>query len=456
MRSTSKEIREEIAALIQKGRDVIERAEAEHRGLTAEDRETIDRIHEKAKAKREDMTRAEAQEQFEQGMSQFGSGPNPFGIDFAAARGEIVDDATYRAQYGRIDSAFNAWAKAAIGVPVPRDEADALKNLGYETAAPEMTFALASHDGASGAGLAALRTGLGRNVWNALTTGVDTGGGFIVRQGFVRALEVALLAASGMLQASTVLRTQTGEELPYPTCDDTSEEGELLPEKGYATEGDMDFGSLKLRSYTFSSKIVRVQQQLIRDASIDAGAVIGRLLGERLGRGLNRNCTAGTGAAQPSGIVPMATLGVTAATATAITADNVIELIYSVDGAYRTAGAGFMMADAIFKEVSLLKDGSGNYLLRAGLAEGPRETIRGWPVRVNAHMDATLTASKKIMLFGQLTKYIIRQVGRLRVQRFVERWGEYNQLGFLAFQDYDGGLLDAGTHPVKYLQMNSA
>jgi HK97 family phage major capsid protein len=57
------------------------------------------------------------------------------------------------------------------------------------------------------------------------------------------------------------------------------------------------------------------------------------------------------------------------------------------------------------------------------------------------------------MIFGQLNRYKIRDVANLRLVRMNERYADYDQVGFVAFSRHDGRLLDAGTHPVKYLAM---
>jgi HK97 family phage major capsid protein len=181
------------------------------------------------------------------------------------------------------------------------------------------------------------------------------------------------------------------------------------------------------------------------------------LLGERLGRIQNTHLTTGDGAAKPKGIVTAATLGRTTASATAITADDFIRLIHSVDPAYRgSPGVAFMMHDNIFLEVSLLKDSNNNYLVRptvdAAFTGATPYRIRGFNVATNQAMASSLASANKTALFGDFSKYMIREVGNMELIRLVERFAEYFQEGFIASLSFDGNLLDAGTNPVKYLQ----
>ena len=181
-----------------------------------------------------------------------------------------------------------------------------------------------------------------------------------------------------------------------------------------------------------------------------------QMLGERLGRIQNRRCTTGDGAAKAEGITVASTEGKEAASATALDADEIIELIHSVDPSYRSQGSRFMMHDSVFLQVTLLKDGEGNYLHQPGLADGSDLRVRGYPVTINQHMASSVAASAKVMLFGLLSKYLIREVSTMRLRRLVERFAEYDQTAFLALLSFDGGLLDAGTHPVKHMVMAAA
>ena len=168
---------------------------------------------------------------------------------------------------------------------------------------------------------------------------------------------------------------------------------------------------------------------------------------------VNTHFTAGDGVSKPSGVMTEATLGVTAASATEFTADELIDLEHSVDRAYRR-NARLMMNDDALRVVKKLKDGAGRYLWLASPADGEPDTILGHAYTINQDVPAIAPSAKSI-LFGDFSKYYIRRITGARVLRLVERYADYNQIAFVAFQRWDGALIDAGTHPVKYLQMHS-
>jgi len=295
-----------------------------------------------------------------------------------------------------------------------------------------------------------------REEQRALSAYKGTAGGFVVGSTLVNALERNMLAFGGVEQVASVIVTNTGEEMGWPTADDTSNEGEMLGENtatGYDEEPTLAL--VKWNAYEFSSKQLMVPVRLLEDAPTSFAEELGSMLGERIGRAKNRKFTTGTGNNQPKGIVIAATLGRTTDAATVIAADDILRLEHSVDPAYRTQGCRFMMHDNIVLEVRLLKDGEGRYMWRAGLQDGRPDSLNGYGVTINQHMDSAATASNKVILFGAMSYYKVRRVRQLVILRLKERRAEYRQEVFICFERADGNLLDAGTHPVKYMQMHA-
>lgn len=284
--------------------------------------------------------------------------------------------------------------------------------------------------------------------YRAQSVGTDSAGGYTVPEGFVANLEKAKLHFGGMNQVASIVRTAEGNQLPWPTVNDTGNAGVLLGENTQVAEQDVVFGEKVFNAYKYSSKLVRVSQELLEDSAFDMASELGSMLGERLGRILNTQFTTGTGSAQPNGIVTASTLGVTAAGAAAITFDEIIDLEHSVDVAYRM-GAKYMLADATLKLVRKLKDSDLGYIWNRADAGAPA-MLNGYEYVVNNDMPAATTGLKSV-LFGDMTKYKIREVNSIRIKRLVERYADYDQEGFVAFIRADGELLNAGTNPVKHL-----
>jgi HK97 family phage major capsid protein len=282
----------------------------------------------------------------------------------------------------------------------------------------------------------------------AQSVGTNSEGGFTVPDEMMQAIEVALLAYGGVRENATVIRTATGADLPIPTVNDTSNKGAILAENTQVSDVDVTFGQLVLQSYKYSSKQVKASVELLQDSSINLPAFLGAALGERLGRILNEHFTTGTGTNQPNGIVTgSADSGVTTASNTAITRDELVSTMMSVDASYRRDGK-WMISDTILQQILKLTDATNQPLWLPGQNGPIGDTILGAPYVINNDMPTG--ASAKAVLFGDLSKYIVREVVGMEFLQLNERYADYHQVGFLAFLRANGDLLNAGTNPVKY------
>jgi HK97 family phage major capsid protein len=294
-------------------------------------------------------------------------------------------------------------------------------------------------------------------IGDAPQTVTTTGGGYIVKPATMAgAIEQAMLAFNPMESIAEVITTSSGEDINFPTNNDTSNAGEMVAINTLVTEAALTFGTMALKAYKGSSKDVIVPFELFQDGNFNVEAYVGERLGERLGRLMAAQCTTGAGTTAPTGVATIATAGLTAASATAITADEIIDLIHSVDPAYRQAAMrpALMLNDTTLKLIRKLKDGNGQYLWQPGMSAGVPQTIFGQPVIVNPAMPAP-TAGLVPVVYGAFSKFLIRKVGEVRVIRDPYTYSTKDQTLFVAFVRFDSNLLDAGTHPIKKLTMHA-
>lgn len=285
----------------------------------------------------------------------------------------------------------------------------------------------------------------------AMGVAVPTGGGFGVADEDMAPIMNAMKFYGGMRQAGcTILTTATGADLPVPTADDTGNTGEQLGENTTVSEQDITIGQKILRAYIYSSKLIRVSYALLQDAAFDVEGWLNQRLGERLGRITNTKFTTGSGAATPEGVVTGSTYcGTTTASATAITWAELVDLELSVDRAYRQ-NARYMFNDTTLKGLKQLVDGVSRPIWVPGTALREPDTINGYPYVINSDMASPI-ASAKAVLFGDFQYYWIRDVQDITLIRLTERYADYLQVGFMAFSRHDGQLIDAGQHPIKHL-----
>lgn len=275
----------------------------------------------------------------------------------------------------------------------------------------------------------------------------DAAGAYTVPEGFAGEVEVALKRHGGIRNAASILRTASGNDLPYPTLDDTANEGRQLAENTAVTETDLTFGQIVFKAFKFSSDAIKVPVELLQDTGVPLEAIIGAQLGERIARLTNKKFTIGTGTGEPHGIMVAAATGVTGASTSTVTYDELIDLIHSVDPAYR-ANASFMFNDATLKVIRKLKDADNRPLWEPSVKAGVPDMLLGYPVIINQEV-ASMAAGAESIAFGDLSKHTIREVRGITLVRLNERYMDAHQVGFLAFYRGDSRYLNAGTGPVK-------
>jgi HK97 family phage major capsid protein len=274
----------------------------------------------------------------------------------------------------------------------------------------------------------------------------DAAGGFLVPEGFRSRLMETLKFYGGTRGVVGNIVTATGNDLPWPTNDDTGNVGAYLAENTQMQEQDVTFGQRKLAAHTLSSKIVKVSLQLLQDSAFDLDTWLPRKLGERIGRRENTAFTVGTGSDEPEGVVANATVGKTGASGqvTSVTYDDIIDLEHSVDVAYRNQRSRFMFHDLTLAALRKVKDGNGQYLWQPSIQNGVPDSFNGRPYTINNDMPVQ-AASAKSILFGDFELgYIIRDVRAVQMLRLTERYADYLQVGFLGFTRHDGKPDDSG------------
>jgi HK97 family phage major capsid protein len=291
----------------------------------------------------------------------------------------------------------------------------------------------------------ALRTGwVDGSELRAAGVATASAGGYTVPPAFRAKLVEQMSFVAPMRQYAEVITTDTGANLPWPTVDDTANEGAILAENTQVSEQDFVFGQASLDAYMYTSKLVRVSFQLLNDNAFNLEAYLARALGQRIGRIQNRHFTVGTGTGQPDGIVTGATVGKVGATGqtTTVTYDDLVDLTDSIDLAY-AGNQQFMMSQSARKAIRKLKDSQGRPLWEPSLQVGTPDTLLGYGIALNNLVPAPAASAKSILFGNFRDAYLIRDVSDVQLLRLQERYADFLQVGFLAFARADGTLQNA-------------
>lgn len=251
-----------------------------------------------------------------------------------------------------------------------------------------------------------------------------------------------------ILETSTVLNTAGGENLQIPS--QASWSTATLPGEGTAIpESDPGFNAfITLSAYKYSF-LTQLSTELIEDSGVDILGFLAQQTGNALGFAVGSALTVGSGTNQPRGIVTASSVGGTAGTATAFTADNLIDLVYSLDGAARLLpGCGFMMNGKSIGQVRKLKDTAGNFVFAPSLSADARDMLLGKPIYENPNMVDVATGTKSV-LFGHLPSYYVRTVGGLKLERSDDFAFNTGLVTFRATWRVDGNLPQ--TSHIKHL-----
>lgn len=277
------------------------------------------------------------------------------------------------------------------------------------------------------------------SVLNALQEGTDSEGGYLVPDEFERTLVEALEEENVFRTLAHVIRTSSGDrKIPVVASKGSAS---WVDEEGAYQESDDAFSQVSIGAYKLGT-MIKVSEELLADSVFDLEAYISKEFARRIGSREEESFFNGDGKGKPLGILAAAggaEVGVTAASATAITADEVIDLFYSLKAPYRK-NAVWLLNDATVKQIRKLKDSTGQYLWQPSLVAGTPDTILGRPVKTSAFMP-TAAAGAKTIAFGDFKYYWIADRQGRTFKKLSELFAATGQVGFMGTQRVDGKLI---------------
>ena len=289
------------------------------------------------------------------------------------------------------------------------------------------------------------------SVLNALQEGTDSEGGYLVPDEFERTLVEALEEENVFRTLAHVIRTSSGDrKIPVVASKGSAS---WVDEEGAYQESDDAFSQVSIGAYKLGT-MIKVSEELLADSVFDLEAYISKEFARRIGAREEESFFNGDGKGKPLGILAAAgdaEIGMTAASATAITADEVIDLFYSLKAPYRK-NAVWVLNDATVKQIRKLKDTTGQYLWQPSLVAGTPDTILGRPVKTSAFMP-TAAAGAKTIAFGDFKYYWIADRQGRTFKKLSELFAATGQVGFMGTQRVDGKLILP--EAIKVLQQKS-
>ena len=296
----------------------------------------------------------------------------------------------------------------------------------------------------------------GRVDYRSLSKGAATAGGNTVPTSFYDQLIAHLIEVSGVMMAGpTVLNTDSGENIEVPTTTAHSS-GAIVSEGAAIGASDPAFAKRTLGAYKYGV-LIQVSSELLADTGVDLEGYLAMQAGRALGNAFGAHLVTGTGSSQPTGVITSASTGVTggAGVTGAFTADNLIDLYFSVIAPYRNSqSCSWLMKDSTLAAVRKLKDTTNQYLWQPSVQVGVPDTLLGKPVVTDPNVAAVALSAKSVA-FGDFSAYFVRQVNGVRFERSDDYAFNTDLVTFRALLRGDGLTVDQ-TGAIKVFTGNAA
>lgn len=286
---------------------------------------------------------------------------------------------------------------------------------------------------------------------NALETGTDSEGGYLVPDEFERIIIDGLRENNIMRGIARVIQTSSGDrKIPVVASHGTAA---WTDEEGIINESDDSFGQISLSAYKLAT-LIKISNELLNDSVFNIDTYIANELARRIGDAEEAAFIAGDGSNKPTGIFASTgggEIGITTASATAITFDEIYDLYYSLKSPYRR-NATWIMHDSTVKAIRKLKDANGQYLWQPA-GSGTSDTLMGRAILTSSHAPEIGTAKTPIA-FGDFSYYWIADRQGHTLQRLNELYAPNGQVGFIGTKRVDGKLILP--EAVKLMQMKTS
>jgi HK97 family phage major capsid protein len=294
-----------------------------------------------------------------------------------------------------------------------------------------------------------------------------SGGGYVVPPGWWQRLQVALRAYGGTMSDFELVETDTGQPMQWATNDPTTVVAPQIAENTQISDQDYVFGQGTMGAYTFTGGVQKVSRQLFQDSAFNLDDYVAKRVAEALGRAEAAAAISGTGSNQPLGIVTALnawtstgsggayTLGtamkvntigpgsgtagiqqVTELVSGTLNPATFLQVIKSVDPAYRELGAKWYMNDATLQATRGIVNGFGDPFFKE--AQGKNPEIYGYPVVVDNNIPALTASTASGVIFGHLASaMVLRRVKGAGLLRLEERYADFLQVGYIGWERID-------------------
>lgn len=284
---------------------------------------------------------------------------------------------------------------------------------------------------------------------NVLSTTPGEDGGYLVPEDFERQILIELEEENVIRKLAKVITTQHERKIPVAVGHSVAQ---WTLENAPYTESNPTFGIKQIDAYKLTD-LCRVSNELLQDAAFDIEEYIRKEFARAFGIAEEEAFCTGDGDNKPTGIFTAngGEVGITAASSTAISADELISLVYALKSPYRR-NAKFLMHDQTISLIRKLKDGNGAYLWQPSVQAGEPDRLLGYDIYTSPYVP-TVQAGALAVAFGDFKNYWIGDRQGRTVQRLNELYATNGQVGYISAERVDGKMMMP--EGVKLLKMKA-
>lgn len=272
----------------------------------------------------------------------------------------------------------------------------------------------------------------------------ESGGYTVAPQEFVEQLIKAVDDQVFIRQFATTMPVTKAESLGMPALDADPADADWTTELGTGSEdSSMDFGKRELRPHPLAKRI-KVSNKLLRVSALDIDQLVRQRLAYKFAISEEKAFLTGNGSGQPLGLFTASNDGIstsrdvsTGNTSTSITFDGLIEAKYTLKGQYWPKAKWMFHRDAL-KQIAKLKDSEGQYIWQPSVVSGQPDRILNISVFMSEYVPNTFTTGQYVGILGDFSLYWIVDALDMVIQRLSELYAENNQTGFIGRLECDG------------------
>jgi HK97 family phage major capsid protein len=280
----------------------------------------------------------------------------------------------------------------------------------------------------------------------ALVGTTDANGGYLVPTEFYNEVIRKMEPLTVVRRSGARVITMSRDKMDIPVVDSKGAGAWRGTAQGQQyTQSEPTFSNITLEPKKYD-RLVLASYEMLEDSAVNVAELLAELIAEDFALAEDDAFIAGDGTNAPEGIDTNANVAIkNLATAGAVTAQDIVGLVYSLPRQYRN-GAVWYIHDSVIAKLRLLQDGAGQYIWTDGnFTNGEPPRLLGYPVfPTNAHEltdwdDAGAgTGSGSRIIFGNPRYYYIGDRQGFRLRRSTERYFETGQVAFAADRRVDG------------------